>query len=77
MGVNVMIHLLQTDISNESLIRIERENYTKSVAEFHRYLQGINSEMTGWLKFPLEDSEEMVKSIQRTAMRFIFRCKIK
>ncbi|MCH7321036.1 glucose-6-phosphate isomerase [Solibacillus sp. MA9] len=62
-----MIQLLQTGILNESLIQIEWEDYTESVAAIHRHLEGANSEMTGWLNSPIENNIEMVKSIQRIA----------
>lgn len=62
-----MIQLLQTGILNESLIQIEWEDYTESVATIHRHLEETNSEMTGWLNSPIENNREMVKLIQRTA----------
>lgn len=69
MKVDLMIQLLQTGILNESLIQIEWGEYTESVAAIHRYLEGKNSEMTGWLNSPLEDNVEMMKSIQHTRRR--------
>ena len=62
-----MIQLLHTGILNESLVQIEWGDYTESVATIHRHLEGTNNEMTGWLNSPLEDNEELVKSIKRTA----------
>lgn len=58
-----MVQLLQTGILYESLIQIEQEDYTESVAAIHRHLEGTNSEMTGWLNAPIENIIDMVKSI--------------
>lgn len=66
-----MIQLLQTGILNESLIQIEWEDYTESVATIHRHLEETNSEMTGWLNSPIDNNRELVNLIQRTAHEII------
>lgn len=66
-GGNLIVQLLPTGILNETLIQIEWEDYTESVAVIHRHLEGTNSELTGCINFLTENNIEMVKSIQRIA----------
>ena len=65
--VNLTIHLLRTGILNESLIQIDWDHYSNSVATIHRYLEGTDGELTGWLHSPLEENDELLNSIEQMA----------
>lgn len=56
--------LLHMGILNESLLKINWLDYSDAVATIHRFLEGADSELTGWLNAPLEDNEDLVNSIQ-------------
>ncbi|MER1999277.1 MAG: hypothetical protein ABS882_05845, partial [Lysinibacillus sp.] len=71
-----MIQLLQTGILDESLIQIEWGDYSESVAAIHYHLEKPNTEMLGWLNFPIEDNAEMVKSILNTAYEIKMRADV-
>ena len=64
MGNNMSIQILQTGILNESLLKINWIDYSDTVATIHKYLELGESEFTGWLNSPLQNSEELVNSIQ-------------
>ena len=58
---------LQMSILNESLLDVYLADYRDSVATIHRYLEDVDGEYKGWLSTPLENNEELVKSIQNIA----------
>lgn len=63
MGENVSTQLLQTGILNESLLQINWQDYSISVANIHRYLEGEDNELIGWLNAPIENNDILLDSI--------------